>query len=412
MKQKSWPLILGSLLLSGCGQVDWFPASTPATTPTTLASPTLTAALSPTSIASGGNSTLTLTITNKTGNPAQSGLAFSETLPTGVTASVANPSQCGGNLAASGSSLIFISGALASGVPNCTLIATLAATNSGTTAQNIVIKSADFGLLQGGLVSGVTDQTLTVAAPVIQAPTLSVAISPAAMLDGGSSSLNFTITNKTGNPAQNGLAFSEAIPTGFTASSSSVASTCGGTLAVSGTSVTFSGGQLASGTASCTMSANLSLGTLLNTILTDTSYSVKPTDFTGFQGTLVSGVTDQAFKVFPSALTSTGTVVTVSNLVPVGTATDSTGTQFDYTFNADTSNANASAVNATVTVVGIDANGAQIASTLDHLSVSIPVNTGGVKSSQVALNSTTPLVASKADADNVSFWRLLSVTVP
>ena len=411
MKREYWPLLSVFLLLSGCGQVDWFPAPNPSTTPSNsnLTAPTLSAALSPTSIASGGNSTLTLTIANKSGNPAQTGLAFSEALPTGVTATVANGSQCGGNLAAVGSSLVFISGALASGAANCTLTATLKAINSGTTAQSIVIKSADFSLLQGGLVSGVTDQTLTVAAPVIPAPTLTVAVKPTAMLDGGSSALNFTITNQTGNPAQSGLAFTEAIPTNFKANVTT-ASQCGGTLAVSGTNLTFSGGQLASGAATCTLSADLSLGAaLLNTITTDQSFSVKATDFGGLQGTLVSGVTDQTFKVFPSALTSTGTVVTISNLVAVGTS-NSAGA-FDFAFTADTSNASGAPVSATVKVVGIDASGAQIAATLDTLTVTIPTNAGGVKTSGVAL-SATPFSVSSADSANVAFWRLLSVTVP
>jgi len=419
MTRKIWPLLSFFLLLSGCGSIDWFPTvtssttTTPTTTPTTFTVPTITAALSPVSIASGGSSTLTLTINNKTATPApaQTGLQFQEKLPTGVTATNA-VSNCGGTVETTSSFIIFTNGALASGATSCTITATLGATNSGSTAQNFVIKSADFaGFGTSGLVSGVTDQTLTVT-PIVAAvlfPTLSVAVVPTAMLDGGSSALSFTITNVTGNPAQSGMGFTETLPSGFKATVAT-ASQCGGTLTSSGSNLAFAGGALVAGSASCTLSADLSL-TTSNTITADQTSSVKNADFSGLQGTLVNGVTDQAFQVFPAALTVASAGVTVSNLIAVGTA-DSTATKFNFAFTADTSNTGASAVNATVTVVGIDANGAQIASTLAPLSVSIPTNIGGVKTPLVDLNSTSPLAVSNADSAKVLFWRLLTVTVP
>ena len=415
MKRKFWPLLSLFLCMSGCG-VDWFPASTPATTttPTTLAAPTLTAALSPTSIASGGNSTLTLTITNKTGNPAQTGLQFQEQIPSGVT--VTNPvSNCGGTAetttsATTGTFIIFQNGALASGAANCTITASLGATVGGAAAQSFVIKTADFTGFGGGLVSGVTDQTLTVTpvAAAVLFPTLTAVIKPAAMLDGGSSALTFVITNNTAKTAQSGMGFSETLPTGFKASVTT-ASQCGGNLAVAGSSLIFISGQLASGAASCTLSADLSLGaSLLNTITAEQTFSVKNADFSSFQGTLVSGVTtDQSFKVFPTAVTASSGGVTVSSLTPVGNS-DATQTKVNFTFNADTSSTAASAVSATVTVVGVDATGAQIAATLTPLSVSIPP---GLLTAQVALGS-TPVAVSNADAANIAFWRITSVTVP
>jgi hypothetical protein len=413
MTRKIWPLLSFFLLLSGCGSVDWFPSVTappPTTAPTTFTAPTITAALSPTSIASGGSSTLTLTIHNTTANlPAQTGLQFQEQLPSGVTAANA-VSNCSGTVETTSSFIIFRNGALTSGVASCTVTATLGATVSGTTAQDFVIKSADFTNFGGGLVSGVTNQTLTVTpiAAAVLFPTLSAAVVPAAMVDGGSSALSFTITNATGNPAQSGMGFTETLPTGFKATVATPTQ-CGGTLSSAGSNLTFAGGALAVGSANCTLNAELSL-TTSNTIIADQNSSVKNADFS-MQGTLVNGVTDQAFKVFPAAITVASAGVTVSNLIALGTA-DSTGTKFNFTFTADTSNTGVSAVNATVTVVGIDANGAQIASTLAPLSVSIPTNSGGVKTPLVDLNSTNPLSVPNADSARVSFWRLLTVTVP
>lgn len=410
MKCKSWLVLVLSLLLSGCGDIDWFPETASTTTSTdnsNLTAPTIRASVSPTSIVSGGNSTLTLTILNKTGNPAQTGMAFVELLPTGVTATVANNAQCGGDVSvlASGTKIVLINGSLAAGAANCSISATLSATNSGATAQSFVIKSSDFSNLQGGLVAGVTDQTLTVTPVPASSPALSASIVPAAMVDGGSSTLTLTINNSTGSPAQSGINFVEAIPAGFKATVAT-ASQCGGNLAVSGSNLIFTGGQLASGVASCALNADLSLA-VSNSITSDQTFSVKNTDFGSFQGTLTNGVTDQTFKVFPSAVTAASGGVTVSNLVAAGFSDGALPT-VNFTFNADTANSNASDITATVTVAGIDNSGATITSTQTPLSVSIPA---GLLTSQVLLNS-TPVAVPSADNANIAFWRLLSVTVP
>jgi mucin-19 len=411
MTRKLWPLLSFFLLLSGCGSIDWFPAVTaPATTtPTTFTAPTLTAALSPTSIASGASSTLTLTIHNTTATlPALTGLGFVEQLPTGVTAAVTSASQCGGNVSVLGTQIIFISGQLTSGATSCNITANLAATNSTAAAETFTITPANFSLLQGGLVNGVTNQTLTVSP--VAAPSLSAALTPAVLLDGigGSSALTFTINNQSGNPAQSGMGFTEALPTGMTATVATAAQ-CGGNLALSGSNLVFSGGTLASGTANCTLTADLKLGvSLLNKILADQTLSIKTADFTGFLGTLVNGMTTAlTFKILPAAITDSTGVITVSNLVPVGT-NDTTLAQVNYTFNVDTANTSSSSVAATVSVVGVDATGAQIASTLKAFTVTVPA---GLLTSQVLLNA-TPFVVTTTDAANISLWRILSVTVP
>jgi hypothetical protein len=400
-------LLVLCVALSGCG-VDWFPASTSSgggSDGSTLTAPTVRAALSPTTIASGGSSTLTLTILNKTGNPAQSGLQFQEALPAGVTASGA-VSNCGGTVETTSSFLIFRNGVLASGAASCTITANLGATNTGTGNQSFVIKSADFTNLLGGLVSGVTDQTLTVTpAAAVPSSSLSVLLDPAAMLDGGSVALKLTLANSAGNPAQSGIGFSQTLPAGFQATVTN-STQCGGTLAASGSALTFTGGQLASGEASCTLSANLSL-TASNTITADRTVTIKSTDFSGLLGALNNGVTDQSFKVFPSAITSPTGGVTVSNLVAAGLA-DGTQPSVNFTFEANTASSNASAVNAIVTVAAVDKTGATIAATQTPLSVSIPT---GLLTTQLPLNATLPVSVSDANNANIIFWRLLTVTV-
>jgi hypothetical protein len=419
MTRKLWPLLCFFLLLSGCGSIDWFPDVTAptTTTPTTFTAPTLTAELSPTSIASGGSSTLTLTIHNTTATlPAQTGMTFVELLPTGVTA-IIGASTCGGEAtvpsSSNGTKIVLTGGLLASGATSCTVKATLTATNTGTTTLSFPIQSSDFSNLAGGLVSGVTTQTLTVTpvAAAVLSPTLSASIVPAAFRDGETIPLALTITNATGNPVQAGMGFTEAIPAGLQAAVAS-ASQCGGTLAVSGSNLTFTGGALASGVANCSLQANLSL-LASNSITADTSFSVKSTDFTGLQGTLANGITtDQTFQIFPSAVSTSPAGVTVSNFVASGTADTATGTSVNFTFKADTANTTAASVNATVTVVAINKSGAQMTSTKIPLSVTIPITAVGTVNSQVVLvSSPSPFSISNTDNDNLSFWRLLTVTV-
>jgi hypothetical protein len=233
-------------------------------------------------------------------------------------------------------------------------------------------------------------------------PTLSASIKPTVILDDGSTStLTLTILNKTGNPAQSGLGFVDQLPAGVTATVAS-ASQCGGNVSVlaAGTKIVLIDGQLASGTANCTISATL---TATPAGAAEQSFVIKPADFTNLlpSGVLQSGVTDQTLKLIPTAVTSG--VVTVSNLSPVGTG----DADVSFTFDVNTFNTTAAGVNATVTVVALDANGEQIASTLTSMSGLIPP----VSSTQIQISS-TPKVVPQADVAKIEFWRILTVTVP
>ena len=148
-------ILLVPLLFSGCGEVDWFPENGNPATPANPAS--LTKSYSPAAILADADSTLTFTITNGTGNPVQSGLGFTDQLSTGLTAT-ATPAQCGGTVSTSGSKITFSGGSLAAGATKCTITATV----TGSTAGDFTNKTADITGLAGGLLNGVTDQTLKV----------------------------------------------------------------------------------------------------------------------------------------------------------------------------------------------------------------------------------------------------------
>ena len=201
----------------------------------------------PVLIGVGGTSTLSLSIANGAGFPAQSGLGFTDTLPAGVSVSGASASQCGGSVSFLGNSVTLSGGSLAPGTAGCSITATV----RGDAAGSYLNEAADLSALSGGLTADAAGATLTVAGS-----TLAKAFAPAAIIAGQSSTLSFTIANGPGLPLQTGLAFTETLPPGVSFSAASP-SQCGGSVSFTAASLTLNGGTLASGTASCTVTATV-----------------------------------------------------------------------------------------------------------------------------------------------------------
>ena len=166
--------------------------------------------------------------------------------------------------------------------------------------------SSSFGTLAGG--------TLTIAAGNVIAgrsivctftqtrdATLTKAFSPVSVPAGSASTLSFTLSNSTGNPAQAALGFTDTFPSNLTvASPLAVTNTCGGSLYRGGTttalaagdpSIALSGGALASGVASCTVSV-----AVVSSVVG--SYTNGAAQITGVTGGLQSGVTSQVLTVY------------------------------------------------------------------------------------------------------------------
>lgn len=82
----------------------------------------------------GTPGTMTLTATNSSGNPAQSGMGYTYTLPTGLSfppgATVTN--SCGGTATISGNTITFSGGTMASGTATCTISVPVVAASAGT----------------------------------------------------------------------------------------------------------------------------------------------------------------------------------------------------------------------------------------------------------------------------------------
>ena len=156
------------------------------------------AGLSPTSIASGGNAALTLTIDS--GPAILNEPSISYTLPAGVTLVAAPTTDCFGATltSATASQFSFASDALPAN-DSCTISATLTSTTPGTTPFSTVelFVAGDTGTpsFSAGLASLTVDGAL---------PILTVAVNPSNVAVGGAATLTYTfdfsgVTNGAGS---------------------------------------------------------------------------------------------------------------------------------------------------------------------------------------------------------------------
>lgn len=228
-------LILDNITFTGCRVPDL---------------PTLTKSFSPTTVAVNGTSTLTFTVTNPNNNVALSGIAFTDTLPDGLTVASGSSSQCGGTLTTTAPRTIsFASGSLAAG-GSCNISVMVTATAAGP-HDNVSGYIYSTQTYTNTTSSGYGKATLTALLP----PSITKQFAPNPILANGTSTLTFRITNPNLNATLSNVAFSDTFPTSpgsMVVANPSNASTSGcGTptfAPVAGAgSISFSGGTIAGG---------------------------------------------------------------------------------------------------------------------------------------------------------------------
>jgi uncharacterized repeat protein (TIGR01451 family) len=196
----------------------------------TPAVPSFSAQFSPDTITSGDVTTLSFTITNNSGSPAQD-LAFSGTLPTGVTiASGSQSNTCNSSsltATAGGDSISFTDGRLGNG-DSCIVSLPVTSSTVGTHSFTSSTLSSDLGAS-----SAATDDLIVTTA----AANFSKSLSQSTVARGNTTVLTYdmTVTVDTGGlPAQfynTTPSFSETLPAGLTFSTPLQATTdCGGTV--------------------------------------------------------------------------------------------------------------------------------------------------------------------------------------
>jgi uncharacterized repeat protein (TIGR01451 family) len=217
-----------------------------------VAPPTLTKSFDPPTVALGGTSTLTFTLTNPNTTTGLSGVGFADALPPGVITSSAASNSCFGTSVTVTSGSVSVSNVSLETGGNCTFSVQVTATSPGSKVNTTSLVSSN----EGGSGTAATATLTVLAGP----PSISKAFGAPSIPLNGSTTLSFTVTNPTGNGTQSGIAFTDTLPAGLVVSTpNGVSGGCGGgtitATAGSGT-VSMAGASLADG-AHCTFSVNV-----------------------------------------------------------------------------------------------------------------------------------------------------------
>ncbi len=349
----------------------------------TRADPTVAKTFGAAAIDDTAATTLVFTLANSGSDPAQSGIALGDTLPTGLaigsaTPAIAYSAGCSGPATATYTAgtrvLSGLTGiAMTAGTASCTVTVSGVTNQPGQVNASCAGAPAAFTNLAAnvaatGATNGSTDQCLVVNRAV---PTIAKTFGAASIADGGATTLVFTLANQGSNPSQSGIAVADTLPTGLAIDSATPA-------------VAYSAG--CSGPATATYTA----GTRVLSGLTGIAMTSGTTSCT----VTVAGVTSQATQVNASCAGNPAAFTNLAaSVVPTAATNASTDqclvvTRADPTV-AKTFGAASIADGAATTLVFTLANGgtnpAQSAITL-----------GDTLPTGLALNSATPAVAYSA----------------
>ena len=216
-----------------------------------VAPPSIAKVFNPSGIALNATTSLTFTITNPAANAvALTGVAFSDTLPTGLTVASSTSTVCGGTLTTTNPTGISLTGATVAVGGTCQFSVVV----TGTAAGQYTNTTGNVTSTNGGT-GNTASANLTVATP----PTITKAFGAASILLNASTSLTFNISNPNASLALTGIAFSDTLPAGLVvATPNGLTSNCGGTVtaAAGSGSISLTGGSLAAN-GSCTISLNV-----------------------------------------------------------------------------------------------------------------------------------------------------------
>jgi trimeric autotransporter adhesin len=384
-----------------------------ATANLTVASPpSISKSFSPNSIAVGGTSTLTLNITNSNASLALSGVAFTDTLPSGTTvASTPNASNtCGGTVTASGgASSASLAGGTIAGGGSCAVSVSVQGTTAGTKNNSVQVTSTNAGT------GNIANASLTVEAP----PSISKSFGAGSIAFNASTNLTFTITNPAGNPASlTGVGFTDTLPTGLTVTSVT-SSICGGTLTVTApVTIQLANATVATGTP-CTFSVTVTgaaSGSYTNTTGNVTSTNggtgntasasltvgSAPTTVTSLSSTAANGTYGTGAVIpitvtFSAAVNVTGTPQISVNSGGIANYTSGSGTTtltFTYTVGAGQTSAHLDASSSSALTL----NGGTIkdsSSANANLTLPVGASPGSLFSNKsIAIDTTVPTVVS------------------
>jgi uncharacterized repeat protein (TIGR01451 family) len=230
---------------------------------TSILTPAFAKAFGAMTVNVGNSTSLTFTITNNDSASTLTGLAFTDTLPTGLVVSTPNAlvNNCGGTVtatAASGS--VSLTGGTLAASTACTITVNVTGTGLG------MLTNTTSTLTSNASAAAAATANITVLA---LPPTFTKAFSAGPIFLGQTATLTFNVVNPNSVPLT-GLAFTDPFPAGLLiATPSGAVNTCGGTLTATAgaTSVSLAAGTVAA-SSSCAISVNVVptvIGTLINT---------------------------------------------------------------------------------------------------------------------------------------------------
>ncbi|WP_189371728.1 autotransporter outer membrane beta-barrel domain-containing protein [Tateyamaria omphalii] len=227
---------------------------------TTTTPPTVTAASSytPTTVRQGEVSTYQVTLTSAAAAVDTTGIALSQTLPSGVTVAAtpnASTTCTGGSVSATagGTSVALSGGTLTAGA-SCTVNVDVVSAQIGAFATTPDSFGSDFGT-----VSSPSSPTATLTVQAAPAPTVTAAIAPNSFVEGATATLTYTLDNTGAAIDAVVTTLTDALPANLViADTPNAATTCtGGTVTASGSTLSYMGGAIPLG-GTCTISVDIS----------------------------------------------------------------------------------------------------------------------------------------------------------
>jgi uncharacterized repeat protein (TIGR01451 family) len=187
--------------------------------------PSIAKQFNPSTIPVEATTSLTFTITNPNPSTTLNGVAFFDSLPTGLTVANMSTTVCGGTFMTTSPGTIQLTGSSIAANSQCQFSVSVTATAIGqySNATGVVTST------NGGTGNFAT-ANLTVTMPL--APSIGKVFNPSIIPLNGTTSLTFTITNPNPSTALAGVAFFDTLPTGLTIANTT-ATVCGGTFSTS-----------------------------------------------------------------------------------------------------------------------------------------------------------------------------------
>jgi uncharacterized repeat protein (TIGR01451 family) len=215
--------------------------------------PTLGKAFNPATINAGGNSILTITLTNPNTTAASLSAPLTDTLPSGLVVSGSASTTCVGGTASTGTSTataqvraavtplwfgsastVTLTGGTIPAKGSCVLTVGVVAASGGSYTNTL---AAGDLVTSNGNNTAPAVATLTANSPVVATPTLGKAFTPATVNAGKASTLTITLTNPNSTAASLNAPLTDTLPNGLVVSGSASTTCVGGTASTGGPAV-------------------------------------------------------------------------------------------------------------------------------------------------------------------------------